>query len=141
MYPMLDEINRQDRTTFNHKCDVEGCWITKNAAPFGALKDCFGGKIRPTDIDGIVERNGHFLIFEWKRDGVPIPLGQKILFEKLTIHEDITVFVVWHEVNRPEIVTKAGMFKSGAWKGERATDLAGVRKACAQWFNRVQKSY
>ena len=139
MRPM-DEINRQDRTTFNHQCEGEGCWITKNAAPFGALEDCFGGKIRPTDIDGIVERNGRFLIFEWKRDGVETPVGQKILFERLTMHGDITVFVVWHETDHPDVVTKAGMFKKGHWKGEKVTDLEGVQKACSQWFERVNQA-
>ena len=40
-------------------------------------KGCLGEKfITPMDIDGLTERKGHFLIFETKGIGNPIPAGQ-----------------------------------------------------------------
>ena len=129
-------------TTFNHQCKhQDGCWIATNAAPFGLLQDCFGGKIRPTDIDGVVERNGEFLFFEWKRNYIPLPTGQRILFERLSAKPGITVFVVWHDTDAPGSITKAGLFKNGRYKGEKETDLTGLRKACSQWFEDAETRY
>jgi len=57
------------------------------------LKSCWPGKIEPTDIDGVVERKGHVLIFETKdvnrakSNGFGkneiIATGQKILLARL----------------------------------------------------------
>ena len=65
------------------------------------LKGCFGNGIKPTDIDGLVERNGHFLLLEAKNPGKEVPVGQQILFDKLVAIPSadslatFTVFVVW----------------------------------------------
>lgn len=34
------------------------------------------GKVAPMDFDGVLERNGHFLIMEFKPDGVKPGVGQ-----------------------------------------------------------------
>jgi len=47
------------------------------------LKGAFGPTIMPMDIDALVERRGHFVIFETKKTGVEIPQGQKIALGKL----------------------------------------------------------
>lgn len=49
---------------------------------WGFLDDAFAPtKIKVTDGDGIVERRGHFLLFETKKKGVEIPDGQQYLFD------------------------------------------------------------
>ena len=47
------------------------------------LKGCWTGKIEPMDIDGLVERNGHFLLFETKDPHRTISKGQKIALARL----------------------------------------------------------
>jgi hypothetical protein len=43
------------------------------------LKMAFTGtKIEPMDLDAVVERNGHFLVFETKDTGKGVPIGQAI---------------------------------------------------------------
>jgi hypothetical protein len=62
----------------------------------------FPGKITPSDIDMIVERNGHFLVVEmkeWRPDGEwpeppPMPTGQKIMLERLASMSNWTVLYV-----------------------------------------------
>lgn len=69
---------------------------TKNLWDWGFLDECFGAtRIRLTDIDGIVERNGHFLIIEAKSLGKEIPTGQKIMFDHLTKNPNWTVLIIW----------------------------------------------
>ena len=40
-------------------------------------------KAIPSNIDGVMERNGHFLFMEWKREGEKTSLGQSILLHQL----------------------------------------------------------
>lgn len=53
----------------------------KQVIDFSGIGD---SKIHPTDIDAILEFDNTFLImFEVKKKGVEVPLGQTILFERL----------------------------------------------------------
>ena len=65
-------------------CKVDGCFNDKHRLKFSVFKDCFPGKISFTDIDGIVEINRNFLMVEWKGTDGPIPMGQRIMFERLS---------------------------------------------------------
>ena len=68
---------------------VNGLW------DWGFLDRCFGNtNIRVTDIDGMVERNGKFLLIETKQYGVDIPTGQRIMFDNwLALGQ--TLLVIW----------------------------------------------
>jgi hypothetical protein len=53
------------------------------------------GKIKPMDIDAIVERKGHFIIFETKRlDNIEIPIGQKITLKTLHELKNFTIIIL-----------------------------------------------
>jgi hypothetical protein len=69
---------------------------------WGFLDKCFGGKIKVSDLDGIVERRGHFLVLETKKKGVSIPSGQRIMFERMAKTGLITVIVIWGDKNATE---------------------------------------
>ena len=47
------------------------------------------------DLDGVVERNGKFLVIETKGEGIPVPRGQAIMFDRLVEKGDFTVVVLW----------------------------------------------
>jgi len=45
------------------------------------FKGIGNSKIHPTDIDAILEFDGkHLIIFEVKKEGMKVPIGQKLLF-------------------------------------------------------------
>ena len=70
---------------------------------WGILKGCFGDtNISPTDVDGLVERNGQFLLLEAKSPGTEIPKGQDILFKRLVEVDRWTVLVIWGKPGKPE---------------------------------------
>lgn len=54
-------------------------------APHINFKDLNGlmGKIVPSNVDMVIERNGYFLIGEWKRENERISMGQNILLRQL----------------------------------------------------------
>lgn len=76
------------------KCDEKGCY--RQLMPrLGVLDECFPGKIGMSDIDGIVEIRGYFLILEWKAPGGALTTGQRIMFERMTgLSGRLTIIVV-----------------------------------------------
>jgi len=69
---------------------------------WGILDGCFGDtKIKPTDIDGVIERNGKFLFIETKSPGASVPVGQEIMFLHL-VEMDASVLVIWGEKDTPQ---------------------------------------
>ena len=93
--------------------------------------------ITPMDFDCVVERKGHFLIFETKDFNVPIDRGQIISLESITHPKDCTVIVLrgktaveiygW-EVWR--FNPKGHVYKK--WFDGTSTDLV---KFCETWIN------
>jgi len=60
---------------------------------FGELSGLLG-RVLPSNLDMVLERKGHFLFGEWKRDGEKISKGQEILLKALSGLPKTTVLVV-----------------------------------------------
>lgn len=109
---------------------MEGIW------DWAILQGCFGNtKIEPTDIDGFVERRGHFLVLETKRVGVPIPIGQERTFQAMLHSKLFTVIVVWGNKS-PEYMK--------VYSGNKVTEtkkcsLDDFRNVVKWWFRQVDK--
>lgn len=84
-------------TIENERAFLNGIW------DWSILDGCFGEtRIKPTDIDGLVERNGHFLILECKAPGTPVKQGQSIMLTRAVSTGYFTAMIVWGEQSRPE---------------------------------------
>lgn len=96
------------------------------------LDGCFGEtKIKPTDIDGLVERHGKFLWIETKAPGAHIPEGQYRTFQAALKTQAFTVFVVWGETNKPEEVQ---VMTRHAIHDKEKCDVDKLRNLVARWF-------
>ena len=99
---------------------------------WGILNGCFGAtRIKPTDIDGFVERNGKFLILEAKSPGAEIPTGQMITFKRLIDTGYFTVIIVWGNTNNPERLT---VMTSRTTREIDQADLERLRSIVSNWF-------
>jgi len=113
-------------TINNPDAYVAGIW------DWGILRGCFGEtRIEPTDIDGLVERNGKFLLIEAKAPNVELKRGQQITFQALQKTGVFSILIVWGETNKPE--------RMQLWtrKGEMLIDPASLdklRQIVAKWF-------
>lgn len=58
------------------------------------VSDLLPGREAPMDLDCVLEKNGHFLVMEFKPEGAGIPLGQRITLRSL-VKLDMDVWVVW----------------------------------------------
>jgi hypothetical protein len=107
---------------------------------WAVLDGCFGpGKIKPTDIDGMVERNGHFLYLETKGPGVPLKMGQEIAIKNRVRDGVSTYVVIWGNPGVPE---KMQVFHPAQFKRPAVVedcDLAMLRSACQNWYVRVSE--
>ncbi len=95
------------------------------------LKGCFGsGLIRPSDIDGVVERHGAFLFLEAKPAGKEIGMGQRILLEALARLPQVTVLILWGEPEKPGEMEVIG-------RKRVQCDRDDVIAFCRHWFDRA----
>lgn len=67
---------------------------------WGPLNDCFQGKVRISDIDGMVERNGFFVFLEQKGAQMQIPVGQDIALSRLAQIQQFTVLIIFGNLDQ-----------------------------------------
>lgn len=100
---------------------------------WGILMDCFGdGNIRPSDIDGIVEKNHHFLFIEAKPRDKEIATGQAILFQHLARLPRVTVLILWGNVDDPTVMETVGLARP------QSCSLEDVRHFCGVWYSHAR---
>ena len=69
-------------------------------------------KFSPSDLDGICERNGQFLVMEWKRpkddnyDGEKVSYGQELLLRALAKKEGFIVIIVWGHTDNDKMTVE-----------------------------------
>ncbi len=76
-------------------------------APHINFKDLNGllGKILPSNLDMVIERNGFFLVGEWKHNGEVISTGQFILLKQLArMEERFTVIIIQGHTDAGDMV-------------------------------------
>lgn len=76
----------------------------RNIVPFGPIEMAcrrLGRRMAFTDIDMEREIHGRWIRAEWKSEGVEIPRGQEINFERLTATQLTTVIEIWGENGIP----------------------------------------
>lgn len=75
---------------FRHDCACRGCYI-EQLPSWDDLIEAFPRRIRPTDIDGLVEVNGHILVLEEKCAGKGPDEGQRQALKVLSELPRVTV--------------------------------------------------
>lgn len=112
---------------------VENLW------DWGFLRKYLGNfGIEPTDLDGIIERNGRFLLLEAKSPGAKIPGGQRFMFDNLVkmkcpyCDQDINLYevlVIWGKPNQPE--------QMQMWRIQSTpvpASVSAVQKVVGDWY-------
>ena len=112
-------------------CERQGCFNRVKRPKIEVFDDCFPGLNAFGDVDGMIERNGRFLIQEWKgpRD---IPGGQRIMFERLTQGCPFTVVIVEGdaETMTVEAINVVAGGKIGEWE---PCDLESLKRRIRRW--------
>ena len=101
---------------------------------WGILDGCFGEtRIKPTDIDGFVERNGYFLFIEAKSPLVKVPEGQRILHDRLLNTGVFTIIILWGDAytNTP---TEIQLKSNGVTRKAQKCNLEEFRSLVSRWY-------
>ena len=104
------------------------------------LNGCFGDRIRPTDIDGCVERGGLCLFLEHKLPGVPLKRAQEIAFEALAVQGN-TVIVFWGKSSGGSDISQMRLFHGSERREPKPAALEDVRRVARWWFRRADGLY
>jgi hypothetical protein len=98
------------------------------------VADMMPGKMGVSDIDGVVERNGHFLFMESKNEREPLSVGQRIMLVELAKlnPERVRVVIVYGDRTTGEILGYCRVTADGVQ--ERASPQA-FKVAFTKWFN------
>lgn len=110
--------------------------LGRGAWDWSILDGCFRGRIRPTDIDGMVEVEGELLFLEGKRlgDGVEDAVGRA--YSRL-VAIGARVIVIWG-VEEPEGSHTFRPVALKVWGGpKRACGLEELRAEVRAWCQRV----
>lgn len=96
---------------------------------------CFGDtKISPTDVDGLVERNGYFLLLEFKAPRATIGTGQRLAQDSLLATGAFTVMNIWGHPDHPEKI------EIRTWRKNfeiQEIDLDGARDKVETWYKHI----
>lgn len=124
----------------NWNCHKEGrCYNIALRPKIEVFADCFPKKIAMSDIDGMVEINGHFLALEWKTSGAKMPTGQRIMFERFTQNSDKDIVIEVRGNAETMEVFYYRMFRSGVYEQMRPSSLEGVKDIMREWAGRARE--
>jgi hypothetical protein len=108
-----------------------------------ALDRCFSDNIRVSDLDGIVERAGYFLVIEGKKPGQDVPTGQMRMFEAMRQTGLFTIAIVWGEagINRMPQVQDMRTATRHSWADRQASSNEGFSNFVRRWFQWADVKY
>lgn len=115
------------------KCGERGCFNKKKRPKIEQFCECFPGAISLSDIDGVVEINGKFLILEWKEDAKELPLGQKIMFGWWAAAEDRMFTVICVAGNAETMEVTHAMHYTGPDSTWMVKDFDWVWRFMKRW--------
>lgn len=126
---------------FRWDCEKDGCFNDLCRLKFDVFSDCFPGKMNFTNVDGLVEVNNHFLFLEWKHIHKSLPLGQQLLFERLTaLSPRVTVVIVVGDA-KTMAVNQITVVKNGTVSHPEQQNLDDLKSRIRRWaINARQQS-
>lgn len=117
------------------RCEERGCFNEKQRPKIEMFCGAFPGRINFSDVDGIVEVAGNALMLEWKSAPMSIPTGQRIMYERLSRGEKVTVLCLAGSAQTME-VTHMRVFFNGKQvpsDGWTECDFAGAVERMRRW--------
>lgn len=121
---------------YRHKCAVNGCYY-ESLPNWDDFILAFPRSIRPTDIDGMVEINGHFLFLEEKREGKALDAGQFHAFKALAQQPRTTIaFIRPSSLGDLEVLT----WEDGEPSGWQTRDRIWFADWLHMWATRADQA-
>jgi hypothetical protein len=88
----------------------------------------------PSNVDGIAERNGHFLIMEWKRPGEKMSEGQKILLKALAATPKFMVVIIYGNTDNETIIDSYWLLTPEGKPVKTGVGFESFKQFYRQWY-------
>ena len=88
----------------------------------------------PCDLDGIAERNGQFLIMEWKKPGEKLSEGQKIMLKALAKKDGFIVTIVVGNTDEETIIEGYWQITQNGEFMKCGTSFAEFKQFYRDWY-------
>jgi len=119
---------------FRYDCERRGCYVQSLPSWDDLIDECFPRGIRPTDVDGLVEINGHILVLEEKGEGVFLEEGQRKALASLATREDVTVIYMRPKGNQ------LGVLELGSGKDWQYVTRAQFKDWLRWWCSNAERA-
>ena len=109
------------------------------------FKDLMGiphmGRILPANIDMVMERNGYFLIGEWKRENErPMSKGQELLLIQMARMPNFTVLIIQGNTDDGSmVVDEFWQMDDRGFLDSRGKGIEKFKKLLVFWKTQVEK--
>jgi hypothetical protein len=120
-------------------CNRNGCFNVKCHPKVEIFADCFPGLINFSDLDFWVEKNGFFLLMEWKGKGGAIRAGQDISFKAFSRIPGNVVYVVDGDPETMKVWSYT-LYEKGNRNEKISADLASLKTRLKAWMAWAEKN-
>jgi hypothetical protein len=88
----------------------------------------------PSNVDGILERNGQFLILEWKRPKEKISEGQRIMLQALAAKSSFMVVIVYGNTDNETVVDSYWLLTPEGKPVKSGVGFESFKEFYRQWY-------
>ena len=88
----------------------------------------------PSNVDGILERNGHFLILEWKRPGEKVSEGQRIMLQALAAKPSFMVVIIYGNTDNQTVVDSYWVLTPEGKPVKSGVGFESFKQFYRQWY-------
>jgi len=88
----------------------------------------------PSNVDGILERNGQFLILEWKRPGEKVSTGQKIMLQALAAKPSFMVVIIYGNTDNETVIDSYWLLTPEGKPYKAGTGFESFKQFYRQWY-------
>lgn len=89
----------------------------------------------PSNVDGICERKGKFLIMEWKRQNEKVSMGQQILLKALAANDDFMVVIIYGNTDNSMVIDKYWLLQKDGTPMHHGTGVEMFKDFYRDWYN------
>lgn len=94
----------------------------------------------PSNVDGICERKGQFLVMEWKRENEKISKGQEYLLKAFAKMSNFIVLIIYGDTDNGTTVDKFFLVNQDGTCTLAGTGFEALKQYYLQWYEYANKS-
>jgi hypothetical protein len=88
----------------------------------------------PSNVDGILERNGQFLILEWKRPKEKVSEGQRIMLQALAAKPSFMVVIIYGNTDNETVIDSYWVLTPEGKPVKSGIGFESFKQFYRQWY-------